>query len=79
MDEDVWRKLYSDCKQHVADGTKMIVASRSDKIVRFGTTQVKFLTPEEYWYFIKVRTFGSTDTQETRPPGIGVNGHGLGS
>jgi len=62
-----------------ADGTKMIVASRSDKIVRFGTTQVKFLTPEEYWYFIKVRTFGSTDTQETRPPGIGVNGHGLGS
>ena len=43
------------------------MASRSDKIARFGTTQpleVKFLTPEEYWYFFKVRTFGSMDTQD---------------
>ncbi|EER96119.1 disease resistance protein RGA2 [Sorghum bicolor] len=64
MDEDVWRKFYSDCKHHVAGGSKIIVASRSEKISRFGTTQpleVKLLTPEEHWYFFKVRTFGSTD------------------
>ncbi|XP_066393522.1 putative disease resistance protein RGA3 [Miscanthus floridulus] len=66
MDEDVWRKFYSDCKRHVAGGSKIIVASRSDKIARFGTTQpleIKFLTPEEYWYFFKVRMFGSTDPE----------------
>jgi hypothetical protein len=67
MDEDVWKKFYSDSKHHVAGGSKIIVASRSDKIARFGTTyplEVKLLTPEEHWYFFKVRTFGSTDPKD---------------
>jgi hypothetical protein len=67
VDEAAWRKFYSDCKRHVAGGSKIIVASRSDKIARLGTTQplkVEFFTPEVYWYFFKVRTFGSTDTQD---------------
>jgi hypothetical protein len=67
IDESVWSKFYSDCKRHVAIGSKIIVASRSDKIARLGTTQplkVQFFTPEVYWYFFKVRTFGSTDTRD---------------
>ncbi|XP_066393678.1 putative disease resistance protein RGA3 [Miscanthus floridulus] len=67
IDEAVWRKFYSDCKRHVAIGSKIIVASRSDKIARLGTTQplkVQFFVPEVYWYFFKVRTFGSTDTRD---------------
>ncbi|CAL5089609.1 unnamed protein product [Urochloa decumbens] len=67
IDEDVWRKLYADCKHHVAGGSKIIVASRSDDIAAFGTTQVlrmQFITQEAYWYFFKVRTFGSTDIED---------------
>ncbi|CAL4899401.1 unnamed protein product [Urochloa decumbens] len=78
MDEDIWRKFYSDCKHQVAGGSKIIVASRSDKIARLGTTQplkVRHLTPEEYWYFLKVRTFGSTDTQDY--PKVALIGMGL--
>jgi hypothetical protein len=67
MDQHVWRKFYSDCKRHVASGSKIIIASRSDKIARLGTTQplkVEFFAPEMHWYFFKVRTFGSTDPED---------------
>ncbi|XP_062188752.1 putative disease resistance protein RGA3 [Phragmites australis] len=67
IDEGVWRKLHSDCKHYTAIGSKIIVASRSDKIARLGTTQdlrVQFFSKEAYWYFFKVRTFGSTDTED---------------
>uniref|UniRef100_A0A0E0Q3F2 Uncharacterized protein n=1 Tax=Oryza rufipogon TaxID=4529 RepID=A0A0E0Q3F2_ORYRU len=67
IDEAAWSRLYSASKRCVAKGSKIIVASRSDKIARFGTTQalrVKYLTQEAYWYFFKVRTFGSIDAEE---------------
>ncbi|KAE8800532.1 Disease resistance protein RGA2 [Hordeum vulgare] len=44
-----------------------IVARRSDRIARFGTTRplrVHFFTPEAYWYFFKARTFGSARAED---------------
>ncbi|TVU39868.1 hypothetical protein EJB05_13311, partial [Eragrostis curvula] len=67
IDEGTWRELYSNCRQHLGNGSKIIVASRSDTIARFGTTQavrVQFFTQEAYWYFFKVRTFGSINTED---------------
>uniref|UniRef100_I1Q7L1 NB-ARC domain-containing protein n=1 Tax=Oryza glaberrima TaxID=4538 RepID=I1Q7L1_ORYGL len=67
IDEAAWSRLYSASKRCVAKGSKIIVASRSDKIARFGTTQalrVTYFTQEAYWYFFKVRTFGSIDAEE---------------
>jgi hypothetical protein len=67
INEDVWLKLYSDCRHQIASGSKIIVASRSDKVARLGTTQplaVRPFTQEAYWYFFKVRTFGSTDLKD---------------
>ncbi|CAM0909268.1 unnamed protein product [Alopecurus aequalis] len=64
-----WRKLCSSVSEsrHVGCGSKMIVTSRSDKIASLGTTlplKLSFFTPEAYWYFFKVRTFGSADAAE---------------
>uniref|UniRef100_A0A0E0LGE7 NB-ARC domain-containing protein n=1 Tax=Oryza punctata TaxID=4537 RepID=A0A0E0LGE7_ORYPU len=67
IDEGVWRRLYSVYKSCVPNGSKIIVASQSDKIARFGTTQairVELFTKEAYWHFFKVRTFGSINAQE---------------
>jgi hypothetical protein len=62
--EDAWNRLYLASKQSICSGSKIIVTSRSDKIVRFGTTRaltLKLLSHEAYWYFFKVLTFGSND------------------
>uniref|UniRef100_A0A0E0ITN6 NB-ARC domain-containing protein n=2 Tax=Oryza nivara TaxID=4536 RepID=A0A0E0ITN6_ORYNI len=67
IDEGAWRMLYSASKSCAANGSKIIVSSRSDKIACFGTTQalrLRFFTQEAYWYFFKVRAFGSIDTEE---------------
>ncbi|CAL5076247.1 unnamed protein product [Urochloa decumbens] len=67
IDEHVWAKLYSDCTHQFAIGSKIIVASRSDKIANLGTTQpltVQSFAEEAYWYFFKVRTFGSADVKD---------------
>jgi hypothetical protein len=67
IDESVWRRLYSVTKSCITSGSKIIVASRSDKIASFGTTQpirLHFFTEEAYWYFFKVRTFGSTRVED---------------
>jgi hypothetical protein len=45
-------------------GSKIIITSRSDKVMKLGTTQalaLKHLSREAYWYFFKTLTFGSTD------------------
>ncbi|CAL5066244.1 unnamed protein product [Urochloa decumbens] len=67
IDEHVWAKLYSDCTHQFAIGSKIIVASRSDKIANLGTTQpltVQSFAEEAYWYFFKARTFGSADVKD---------------
>uniref|UniRef100_A0ACD5V1C0 Uncharacterized protein n=3 Tax=Avena sativa TaxID=4498 RepID=A0ACD5V1C0_AVESA len=67
IEESVWKRLYLAVRSCIVSGSKIIVASRFDKIASFGTTQplrLQCLTPEAYWYFFKVRTFGSTSTED---------------
>jgi hypothetical protein len=69
LNEDTWNKWCCSYKQHIPRGSKIIVTSRSDKIVKFGTAPplyLKHLSPEAYWYFFKTLTFGSMDP-ETHP------------
>ncbi|CAN6203781.1 unnamed protein product [Urochloa humidicola] len=70
ISDGLWRRFYSSSKNRFAHGSKIIVTSRSDKIVRFGTTlplRLQFLNQEAYWYFFKVRTFGSVDVVMEHP------------
>uniref|UniRef100_A0A3B6AQS7 NB-ARC domain-containing protein n=1 Tax=Triticum aestivum TaxID=4565 RepID=A0A3B6AQS7_WHEAT len=67
IEEPVWKRLYSAAKSRIMSGSKMIIVSRSDKIASFGTTEplrLQFLTHEAYWYFFKVRSFGSTRAED---------------
>ncbi|PNT71448.1 hypothetical protein BRADI_2g27750v3 [Brachypodium distachyon] len=68
IDEATWRNLYSAYDGHTARGTrKIIITSRSSKIVDFGTVQplvLSFLPREAYWYFFKVLAFGSADPDD---------------
>ncbi|XP_062187561.1 uncharacterized protein LOC133890934 isoform X2 [Phragmites australis] len=66
LNEDAWKRLYSASKRCMPSGSKIIVTSRSDNIVKFGTTQaltLKYLSYEAYWYFFKTLTFGSMDPE----------------
>ncbi|XP_034578919.2 putative disease resistance RPP13-like protein 1 [Setaria viridis] len=38
LNEDAWNRLYSTYTRDVPSGTKIIITSRSDKIIKFGTT-----------------------------------------
>ncbi|RLN29656.1 hypothetical protein C2845_PM05G19730 [Panicum miliaceum] len=71
LDEDVeegaWRRLLSASRSCLPSGSKIIVTSRSEKTVNFGTTQalrLNFLTREACWYFFKVLVFGSTYAED---------------
>lgn len=69
INEELWRRLYSSSSylRHIPHGSKIIVTSRSDKIVSFGTVPPLLLRPfdrESFWYYLKVRLFGSIDTAE---------------
>ncbi|OEL36542.1 hypothetical protein BAE44_0002439 [Dichanthelium oligosanthes] len=66
LNEDAWNRMYSAIKQFAPSGSKIIVTSQSDNIVKFGTTQaltLKHLSCEAYWYFFKTLTFGSMDPE----------------
>ncbi|CAM0879951.1 unnamed protein product [Alopecurus aequalis] len=55
LEEETWRRFCS-LLSHMAHGSKVIVTSRSERIVQFGTTQALKLNalPEEaYWYYFK--------------------------
>ncbi|KAF8667033.1 hypothetical protein HU200_053205 [Digitaria exilis] len=67
INDDSWKNIYSIYVGRIASGSKVIITSRSRKIIHFGTTQaleLNYLTKEEFWYFFKVLTFGSTDPEE---------------
>ncbi|XP_066393133.1 putative disease resistance RPP13-like protein 1 [Miscanthus floridulus] len=67
--EDAWNRFYLASKQRFPSGSKIIVTSCSDKIVKFGTTPaltLEYMSLEAYWYFFKTLTFGSMDP-ETHP------------
>ncbi|CAO2200906.1 unnamed protein product [Urochloa humidicola] len=66
LSEQAWGRLYSASKMYMPRASKIIVTSRFDSIVKFGTTQaltLKFLSREAYWYFFKTLTFGSMDPE----------------
>lgn len=67
IDESAWRWLHSASKSSIPRDSKVIVTSRSEDIVKIGTTQalnLKFLSREAYWYFFRTLVFGSTDPEE---------------
>ncbi|KAK1662033.1 hypothetical protein QYE76_050192 [Lolium multiflorum] len=70
LEEETWRQLCSSLLAHMAHGSKIIVTSRSERILRFGTAQplrLNFLPQEAYWYFFKMialRNAGSEDYPE---------------
>ncbi|KAF8713929.1 hypothetical protein HU200_027911 [Digitaria exilis] len=66
LSEDAWIRLYNTSKQCVPSGSKIIVTSPSNRIVKFGTTHaltLKYLSHEAYWYFFKTLTFESMDPE----------------
>ncbi|TVU13260.1 hypothetical protein EJB05_40796, partial [Eragrostis curvula] len=69
LSEDSWTRLYSAYKQYTPRGSKIILTSQSDNIIKFGTTGaliLKYLPHEAYWYLFKTLTFGTMDP-ETHP------------
>nr|XP_045088231.1 disease resistance protein RGA2 [Aegilops tauschii subsp. strangulata] len=67
MDEGAWKRLLHSAERCMTRGSKIIVTSRSEKMVRFGTTEaikLSCLSKEAYWYFFKMLVFGSTDPEE---------------
>ncbi|TVU40333.1 hypothetical protein EJB05_13792, partial [Eragrostis curvula] len=67
IDEGLWQRLYSTYIRQIPRGSKIIVTSRLDKIASFGTTsplRLQFIDQDAFWYFFKVRLFGSTDADE---------------
>ncbi|CAL5080705.1 unnamed protein product [Urochloa decumbens] len=71
LSEDVgevaWKRLYVASASCLESGSKIIVTSRSSKIMNFGTTQALLLNTlpiEAFWYFFKLSTFGSADPEE---------------
>ncbi|KAM3373484.1 hypothetical protein ACQJBY_020111 [Aegilops geniculata] len=68
IDEGTWRRLKSTATSMTpCGGSKIIITSRSDRIVNLGTTEalrLDFLPPEAYWHFFKSLAFGSTNPDE---------------
>uniref|UniRef100_A0ACD6A0R8 Uncharacterized protein n=1 Tax=Avena sativa TaxID=4498 RepID=A0ACD6A0R8_AVESA len=66
--EEVWRRLKSSAACLTpCGGSKIIITSRSDRILNLGTTealQLDFLPPEAYWHFLKSLVFGSTNPDD---------------
>ncbi|PAN18443.1 hypothetical protein PAHAL_3G202100 [Panicum hallii] len=63
VDDETWSNLYSS-QRSIAQGSKMIITSRSERIERFGTAQalrLKCLSVEAYWYLFKTAAFGGDD------------------
>ncbi|CAM0882829.1 unnamed protein product [Alopecurus aequalis] len=69
LEMEIWRRLFSLASQ-MEHGSKVIVTSRSERIVQFGTTQalkLNVLPQEAYWYYFKsiaLRSAGPKDYQE---------------
>ncbi|KAF6991312.1 hypothetical protein CFC21_008410 [Triticum aestivum] len=67
VDKAAWKRLLQSAERCMTRGSKIIVTSRSEKMVRFGTTEaikLSCLSKEAYWYFFKMLVFGSTDPEE---------------
>uniref|UniRef100_A0ACD5U0E1 Uncharacterized protein n=1 Tax=Avena sativa TaxID=4498 RepID=A0ACD5U0E1_AVESA len=70
VDEGAWNRLVHTFKRFKTHGSKIIITSRSEKVVRFGTMKaikLNYLSKEAYWYFFKMLVFGSTDPEDHPP------------
>ncbi|XP_047043841.1 disease resistance protein RGA2-like [Lolium rigidum] len=67
VDEGAWKRLLQTSERCMGNGSKIIITSRSEKMVSVGTTQaikLSCLSKEAFWYFFKMLVFGSTDPEE---------------
>ncbi|KAL6615955.1 hypothetical protein ACP70R_038225 [Stipagrostis hirtigluma subsp. patula] len=67
MDGETWSRLYSSASSNMAHGSKIIITSRSGKIVSLGTARalrLKLLPQEAYWYFFKTLAFGGANPDD---------------
>ncbi|CAN6307553.1 unnamed protein product [Urochloa humidicola] len=66
VNEETWNMMLSS-ESSIAHASRVIVTSRSESIVKLGTThalRLKCLTTEGYWYFFKMAAFGSNDPEQ---------------
>ncbi|CAL4974324.1 unnamed protein product [Urochloa decumbens] len=66
LDERQCRSFFSS-RSHMPPGSKFIVTSRSENILKLGSTgaiKLDVLSEEAYWYFFKVMAFGSTNPDD---------------
>src|SRR5947207_2891506 len=66
LDERHCKNLYTS-GGHMARGSKVIITSRSDHVVKLGAAgaiRVKLMPREVYWYYLKLMAFGSTNPDE---------------
>ncbi|ONM20743.1 hypothetical protein ZEAMMB73_Zm00001d005277 [Zea mays] len=67
--EDAWNRSYLASKWSLCSGSKLIGTSRSDKIVKFGTTRaltLNSLSHAAYWYFFKYHRSSQEEVPEIR-------------
>jgi hypothetical protein len=67
VDRLAWKRLLQSAERCMTHGSKIIITSRSEKTVSFGTTEalrLNYLSTEAYWYFFRMLVFGSTDPEE---------------
>uniref|UniRef100_A0ACD5TEL7 Uncharacterized protein n=1 Tax=Avena sativa TaxID=4498 RepID=A0ACD5TEL7_AVESA len=67
VEEGVWKRLLHTSERCMAYGSKIIITSRSEKMVSVGTTvaiKLNFLSKEAYWYFFRMLVFGRADPEE---------------
>ncbi|KAF8779673.1 hypothetical protein HU200_002423 [Digitaria exilis] len=67
VNDDDWVKFYSTVKHTACDGSKVIIISRIQNLVRFGTVKtlhLNSLTHQEYKYLFRMLAFGSIDEKD---------------
>ncbi|XP_037475143.1 disease resistance protein RGA2-like [Triticum dicoccoides] len=68
ISEGTWRRLKSSATSMTPrGGSKIIITSRSNRIVNLGTTEalrLEYLPQDAYWHFFKSLAFGSTNPDE---------------
>ncbi|KAM0822270.1 hypothetical protein ACQ4PT_071602 [Festuca glaucescens] len=67
VDRVAWKRLLQSAERCMIHGSKIIITSRSEKTISFGTTKalrLNYLSKEAYWYFFRMLVFGSTDPEE---------------
>ncbi|CAM0952673.1 unnamed protein product [Alopecurus aequalis] len=67
LEKEIWGRLCSILSHMGAQGSKVIVTSRSERIMQLGTTQavkLSLLPQEAYWYFFKMIALRNAGTKD---------------